>query len=163
MLFPTRRSRRICLSHDAKRGAGVSVALNKIQPFCVGDSFFFHGAFVLLSGGKGMLVNSKIGTTLGLDASSIREIEVQDTSDDLQFKLIQRGFAIPLPCIPDDTSHRSGSARGVYLFLQFQPNGWLPACDGLRCAGAACAICGRGGRSAVPRLSVPVLPHPQGL
>lgn len=64
-----------------------------LDPYDLGDSFSFLGAHVFASVEAALLLNPATGTTLCLDASLVDRIRARSLSDDLRFKLIQRGFA----------------------------------------------------------------------
>ncbi len=57
------------------------------------SAFTFHASFVYHSNGAKILVNGKSGSIFVCDEPVLEEIRQGQPSDDLQFKLIQRGFA----------------------------------------------------------------------
>lgn len=66
----------------------------KILPFQVKeDDFYFLGGHVFSYNGRNLLLNRENGTTIFLDDELLTDLKEKCLSDDLQFKLIQRGFA----------------------------------------------------------------------
>lgn len=65
-----------------------------LPPFSIeNDDFYFLGCYVFSSNGKNLLLNRENGTTIFLSDELLNDLKERCPSDDLQFKLIQRGFA----------------------------------------------------------------------
>ncbi|MEJ2637180.1 MAG: radical SAM protein [Calditrichia bacterium] len=107
----------------------------QIQDFALRDnSFIFHACHVFHANGKKILVNGKAGTIFVCDENILNQIKAKTISDDLQFKLIQRGFAsvdghedfgaspeiLPQFFIIDFT--RACNLRCVYCFRHLENN-----------------------------------------
>lgn len=74
-----------------------------LEPF-EQEEFFFMGAHCFVRGNQCFLL-SDVGTSLIIDASLVVEIEAKEVSDNLSFKLYQRGFALAYnkPRFPERT------------------------------------------------------------
>lgn len=57
------------------------------------SNFTFHPTHVFSNNGNRILINSKLGTIFVCDDHILNQIKSKRLSDDIQFKLIQRGFA----------------------------------------------------------------------
>lgn len=66
---------------------------NYIEKYELSDSFAFNGAFHFGIGNSHMLLSSQTGTIILLDASLVKSVIKRELSDELKFKLVQRGLA----------------------------------------------------------------------
>lgn len=68
--------------------------LKLVEPFTLSDFHFtFFGCYVFSFPGKNFLLNRESGTSILIDDELLHSIEDRSLSDDLQFKLVQRGLA----------------------------------------------------------------------
>ena len=67
--------------------------LEYIEKYELSDSFAFNGAFHFSKDDSHMLLSSKTGTMILLDSSLAESVIKRAPSDELTFKLVQRGLA----------------------------------------------------------------------
>ena len=84
----------------------TAVRRSFISPFVQEKDFDFTGGYCFEKNGSAFLLNPDVGSSILLDRDHLEEIKNKKISDDLQFKLIQRGF-MKVPGSPQCTDEES--------------------------------------------------------